>query len=348
MHACMAHVILASIFFSAAVVLAYAEELRELLGTLAPTAAPRPALALAPAGPEIPVSMLDSLVRDVTGPDPARRERAFQLLPNFPPGELTRSLVGVLDGPVNDLRDRVADLLLRHGGESVLEPLHRYFRDRDASLEDFEDLEALDLFQEVDEFEDLEAGFDEPVQVHRFPTERARSAPVEPRSLGQGPGVVLPLRPRRNAGPPRIRHGETRGPEMGDLAFPAEVLSPDPELRAKALADLPASGHPHGYELLCRVLACDPDTLVRGVAAAALGRLPEEHGGMRSLCEATRDPEPSVRWNACFALGKMGNPRAKTALRFAENDPDGSVRLAARKALEALGLDPPMPALYEL
>jgi HEAT repeat protein len=95
-------------------------------------------------------------------------------------------------------------------------------------------------------------------------------------------------------------------------------------------------------------LISDPDTLVRGVAAAALGRVSEELGGLEALEKATHDPEPSVRWNACFALGKMGNPGAKRGLRFAENDPDGSVRLAARKALEALGLDPPMPTLYEL
>lgn len=321
----MAHVLLASVFFLSAIILAYADELRELLLLLrAPVADPSPVLALAPASPPIPVSMLDSLIRDLTGSDPARRERAFELLPNFPPRELTRSLVGLLDGPVTDFRDRVADLLLRHGGESVLEPLHRYFRDRDATLEDFEAQEA---------------ALATPVQLHRFPSERIKPVQTGPRQPLEGPGVIVPFQPRGAK-----RGARVRGPVLGDLAFPAEVLSPDPELRAKALADLSVSDHPHAYELLCRVLACDPDTLVRGVAAAALGRLSEDQGGLRALSEATRDPEPSVRWNACFALGKLGNPRAKTALRFAENDSDGSVRVAARKALEALGLDPPMPA----
>lgn len=313
----MGLVLLASILFTAACALAYADELGELTRRLQPAAAaagPAPVRSL-PTAAAPPLSMLDSLVRDLTSPDPTRQARALERLPAYPPGELSRRLVPMLAGPVDPHRDRVADLLLRCGGEEVLEPLHRYFLGRDAAVERHQARER-----------ELLAS----VQVRPFPAGRAQATP--PRGGGGAPGVVLPLRRR-----------DRRGPELGDMAFPPEVLSPDPELRARALADLLESGHPHGHELLCRVIVSDPDALVRAVAAAALGRAAEQPGGLETLEKATRDPDASVRWNACFALGKLGNRAAKRVLRFAENDGDGSVRLAARQALEALGLDPPMP-----
>jgi len=326
----MALVLLAATAFAAAVSLAYAEELQELLRRLAP-AAPRPPpgeteLRPVPAsgasGGET-LSMLDSLVKDLGHSDPARRQRALERLPHYPPGELSRRLVPLLDGPVDEHRDRVADLLLRCGGEEVLEPLHRYFLDRD----------------------ELVAGRSAPAaepeaptrgrrrrrgaRIRAFPSERSRGRRQPP----EGPAPVVCLEGRRRA---------RKGPGPEDTAFPPDVLHPQPEVRARALSDLLDAGHPHAYELACRVLGADPSPLVRGASAAALGRAPEERGGLEALCAATNDAEVGVRWNACYALGQLGNTGAKRALRFAENDADGSVRLVARKALEQLGLDPPL------
>ncbi len=332
----MPSIFLASILFFAACVLAYAEELKELATWARKPTAPQ-SLAPVSAAPA-PQSMLSSLLKDLDSPDPKRRNRAFEALPQYRSGELTRSLIPMLDGPINDTRDRIADLLLRNGGEDVLEPLHRYFLERDT--------------------------VEEPVQVSaelkQFPVERARSrkarAPhggtAETSSAPAKPGVLVSLhRPAMAPAPHANRPVPvvgTRGLLTGDVAFPPEVLSPEEDIRARAMADLPQTGHPHTYDLLCRVAMSDPSATVRGVAAVALGKQGEQEGGLRALATATRDKDPTVRWNACFALGKMGNPEAKRALRFAENDPDGSVRLAARNALEVLGLDPPMSRALDL
>ena len=334
----MHSIILASIFFSAACALAYADELRAVADSLRPTPAAKPApvtsmrvVASAP-----PASLLESLVRDLEAPDPRRRARALERLPQYPPGELSRHLVPMLAGPVSDTRDRVADLLLRHGGEDVLEPLHRYFLEREAE-DDLPPVPAsVSAFPAAQAAESRgSAGFDGPpakvIPLHRDRRVRRQAAAAAAVEAARESAPVL----------------EGRGPKVGDVAFPPEVLSPEPEIRAKALSDLSNSGHPHALELLCRVVASDPESLVRGVAAAALGRLADHEDSQAALARATKDPEAAVRWNACYALGKLGSPRAKRALRFAENDADGSVRLAARKSLEALGLDPPMSAVAD-
>jgi HEAT repeat protein len=321
----MHSIILAAIFFTAACALAYADELRAVAGSLVPASAPLGAHPVRVVAAPPPRSMLDSLVRDLEAPDPKRVSRALERLPQYPPGELSRHLVPLLDGPVTETRDRVADLLLRHGGEDVLEPLHRYFLEREAE-------ESEDLLPPL------------PASVSAFPTAQAQGR------LGT-PGVpakVIPLHRGRRPRAEFAAEDPERGPQVGDVTFPPEVLSPEPELRAKALSDLAGSGHPHARELLCRVATSDPEGLVRGVAAAALGRLPNHADSQASLGRATQDSDPAVRWNACYALGKLGSRQAKRALRFAENDSDGSVRLAARKALEALGLDPPMPRVEQV
>lgn len=316
----MGLVLLATLCGISAFAVAYFDELMSLVrvGPAGDLAAPPPPRE-APRADGSPTSMLASLVKDLVSADPRRRTRALERLPQFPPRELTGALVPLLAGPPDETRDRIADLLLRHGGEDVLDPLHRYFLGRE---------EAFEMAASQDPTQ--------PVRLEPRP-DAARKAP-------EGPGRLIPFDLHR-----RARTRRKPQPEVaGAPAFPPEVLSPEPALRARAMADLPESGHPQAGELLAAVLRGDPDPLVRAAAAAALGRAPAGDEGLDVLAEAAQDDlDGSVRWNACYALGKRGDRRAKGALRRAENDPDGSVRLAARKALETLGLDPPLPAQGE-
>lgn len=315
--------LIATLLLLAACVLAYGDELQELFLGIRPFAHSNPSSPSAKAQASAsPRSMLQSLARDLEGVDPARWRRALEHLPNYPPQELSRVLVPLLEGPPTELRDQIADVLLRHGGEDVLEPLHRYFLGRQESYEAHLEQQDAEVLMG---------------QVQAFP--QSRAVAYKPRFGPPGPqaeGRVLPFRSRR------------RGPKLGDMSFPPEVLSTDPETRAQALIQLPRQGHPQAYELLCRVVTSDPEALVRGAAISGLAHLPAEDRGLEVLSRATQDSDASVRWNACYALGRLGSPKAKRALRFAENDPDGSVRLAARRALESLGLDPPMAQVTSL
>lgn len=315
----------ATTLFFLACALAYAEELGGLTrsfvgaGAAGEAAPPGPRLLPTPAA-EPPSRMLESLVRDLEGPDPRRWDRALEHLANYPPGELSRALIPLLDGPADARRDQIADLLLRHGGEDVLEPLHRYFLGREGSLESA-------------------AG---PTEAP--PPTRGRSRET---ATAERRGNVIFLKRRgstlsaRDLGKP----APARKSLAEEQAFPLPVLSLDPALRARAIADLPGTGHPQAYDLLSKVVRGDPDPLVRAAAAAALGGAAGAPSALAALATATRDRDPSVRWNACYALGKLGTKDAKVPLRRAENDVDGSVRLAARKALESLGLDPPVPVV---
>ncbi len=287
-----------------------------------------------------PTHLLDSLVKDLESPDARRRDRALASLPNYPPRVLARRLVPRLEGPATEAKDRIADLLLRHGGEEVLEPLHRYFLGRVAGLEAEAEDPVAPLVGGRRKAVAREAGsrsgrlirFPEPGEA-RARAARSESAPVP---SGESGGAVVRL------------HREPIRPDAlapGAVPFDAGVLDPEPALRAKAMAALPGSGHPHGFELLSRSLRGDPEPMVRAASAVALADLGPACQEISALCEATRDADVSVRWNACYALGRLGRGEAKVALRRAENDADGSVRLAARKALEALGLDPPLVAV---
>lgn len=322
---------LAVSLLSFACALAYWDELRTLTGrTRAPS--PTPARPPAPALKAVPVagpaSMLETLARDLESPDPRKVSRALDGLANYPPGELSRHLIPLLDGPVDDTRDRIADLLLRHGGEDVLEPLHRYFLGRDES---FEGRAAADARPRVRTGPATVTSLTERLATRLGPPEDLQPLPSKPAD-------VIFLDPA--GGRPRV----VPGLAAGTVPFDAGVLELEPELRARAMADLPATGHPHAADLLTKVVRADPEAMVRAAAAAALADLPPVPGQREALEGAARDPDGSVRWNACYALGRLGDRRAKACLRRAENDADGAVRLAARKALEALGLDPPMPA----
>ena len=84
----------------------------------------------------------------------------------------------------------------------------------------------------------------------------------------------------------------------------------------------------------------DPAILTPVVRGLGLFRNPEHAKMMERY---TTDPTPSVRRNAAVALGRMGNQESHKALlkMIGPNESNANVRLAARKALQALagGLD---------
>ena len=109
--------ITATFFLTAACILAYGDELQELVIGFRPKTKPQPSSKDAPKvlQSKTPLSMLPALSRDLQSSDPARWERALSHIPNYPPQDISKALVPLLDGPSTDLRDRIADLLLRHG-----------------------------------------------------------------------------------------------------------------------------------------------------------------------------------------------------------------------------------------
>jgi HEAT repeat protein len=84
----------------------------------------------------------------------------------------------------------------------------------------------------------------------------------------------------------------------------------------------------------------NPAILTPTVRAVGLYRNPDHAKLMEHY---TTDPTPSVRRNAAIALGRMGNQESRDTLlkMIGEREKNLNVRLAARKALQALagGLD---------
>lgn len=80
----------------------------------------------------------------------------------------------------------------------------------------------------------------------------------------------------------------------------------------------------------------DRDARVRSVAAGVIGGMVEQ--GARGTLEAlvVQDPDSTVRRNAAWALGQLGNAASRAALQQATTDPSGLVRGVAKAALAGL------------
>lgn len=84
---------------------------------------------------------------------------------------------------------------------------------------------------------------------------------------------------------------------------------------------------------LTRLLA-DPDARVRRWAIAALGEIADEQAVKPLGALLAKDPDPGVRLEAAFRLGKFGGAAARPALTAALTDADENVRRLARAALK--------------
>jgi HEAT repeat protein len=85
---------------------------------------------------------------------------------------------------------------------------------------------------------------------------------------------------------------------------------------------------------LIRLLA-DPDARVRRWAIAALGEIADEQAVTPLGARLAKDPDPGVRLEAAFRLGKFGGVTAKPALAAALKDADEHVRRVAAAGLQA-------------
>ena len=81
----------------------------------------------------------------------------------------------------------------------------------------------------------------------------------------------------------------------------------------------------------------DPDPIVRRWAVAALAEIADREAATPLSLILKKDPNPGVRIEAAFHLGKIGNAAARVALKAALKDPDEHVRRLAESALQDSG-----------
>jgi hypothetical protein len=113
----------------------------------------------------------------------------------------------------------------------------------------------------------------------------------------------------------------------------------DPRARAMRLASVGSLGRRQddgAVAELSRILAQDPDPVVRGRAALALSR-PRDARATPALTAALGDQHSSVRIQAVYGLRRVEGEAAAEALgRVLLSDPDPSVRRVAASALASL------------
>lgn len=83
-------------------------------------------------------------------------------------------------------------------------------------------------------------------------------------------------------------------------------------------------------------LLSDSDASVRAQAAGAVGGFKDASGRAQLESLVVNDPDPTVRRNAAWALGEIGQRASQAALDAASNDASPLVRGVARAARQAL------------
>jgi HEAT repeat protein len=113
------------------------------------------------------------------------------------------------------------------------------------------------------------------------------------------------------------------------------MTDPDADVKVEALSSWILIRQQQGAAPAIDLIG-DTDARVRAKAAGVCGSLRE--AGCRVALEAqlATDSEPTVRRNAAWALGRIGDSASKPALVAAENDPSDLVRLTAKAAASAL------------
>jgi HEAT repeat protein len=103
-------------------------------------------------------------------------------------------------------------------------------------------------------------------------------------------------------------------------------------LAAASLGDMEARA---AVPVLTKLLA-DRDARVRRWAVAALGEIADQQTVAPLSKVLTKDPDPGVRIEAAFRLGKFGGEAARLALNAALKDANEDVRRLANAALKEL------------
>lgn len=132
-----------------------------------------------------------------------------------------------------------------------------------------------------------------------------------------------------------VRAVQMLGHRNGNEALTVAMADRDAAVRAAAagawrdIYDQPDAGPVVG-------LLADPDATVRAEAATVVGAMKTRSGraGLEAL--VVSDASPTVRRNAAWALGKLGQAASAGALAKASADPSSLVRLTAKAALAQL------------
>jgi HEAT repeat protein len=120
----------------------------------------------------------------------------------------------------------------------------------------------------------------------------------------------------------------------------------DDRLRDIAIAGLPLFDDSRVPELLLE-LSEAPVPRARAAAVRAMGHAAEDQRLLSRAVDALADADPWVRYFACQALGRWGQPAAADPLIQALQDPAGQVRVGAVDALAKLSDDRAREALSQ-
>ena len=83
-------------------------------------------------------------------------------------------------------------------------------------------------------------------------------------------------------------------------------------------------------------LLADSSAEVRAAAATTVGGMGHVAAAAQLETMVVSDPDPIVRRNAAWALGKLQQPSSKAALAAAVTDKSGLVRMTARASLASI------------
>jgi HEAT repeat protein len=132
-----------------------------------------------------------------------------------------------------------------------------------------------------------------------------------------------------------VRAIGTLGHTRGNDVLVTAMADPDASVRGTAVI---AWRDMLGQQVAAPVLPLlgDLDPFVRAQAAAVVGAMGEQSGRVTLEALVTRDPDSSVRRNAAWALGQLGNAASRAVLIQATSDHSGLVSGVAKASLAKL------------
>jgi hypothetical protein len=120
-------------------------------------------------------------------------------------------------------------------------------------------------------------------------------------------------------------------------------------LRSRVVGYYGSARGAHGFEVLKKVIANDPDVRVRERAVSALANSREPDALNLLVTIAKTDSDSRMRNQAISGLGrKSGQPVVATLTAIAESDPDKSVRHRALSALQQMPEGEGVPVLIQM
>lgn len=273
-------------------------------------------------------SVPGSALEDLKSQDPARQERAKDLLRAYRFSDIARPMEEFASDPNPDIRALMAQSIGELGGPGAAKILERLFRkERDPRVR-----RAL-LVQLAGLLPPKEAAGFFAGPALSDPDDELRFLSLNQLSLLGGPE-------------PGLRK------KLGKIFRKALKDDPNGENRRLALIALRETGDPtaDGDWAVLDALQ-DPSAEMRRRAAALLGRV-RGRDAFERLAAAARDPDARVRSNLCQSLGETGDPAAVPVLLSLSSDPELPVRKAAYSGLlrfpsERVGPEPFVRALQE-